>query len=618
MNVKQPFLQKKKRRIFTIDIEGFRDFAKNRVEPYLIGIYDGENKEFKYIEGDDCINIFLDKYLTKKHRGVSFTAHFGGNYDFPIILDELDKRKGYSIQPVMQGSKMIRITVIDKGMHRWFFSDSSALLTFSLADLTKTFDVGHKKLDLVKKSEHYDADLFALYRKKPERVIEYLKHDCIGLYEVIEKFKEKIGDIGGQTGITIASTALKTFSGRYQKTGLYMCDKKTNDEFRQAYFGGRTEIFKMNAPELKDDYYLYYDINSLYPHVMKEYPYPVSQPTVLKYPSLSVVLESEGITEADVIAPKGLYAPILPSKIKMGYDTKLMFVLGTYSGMWDNRLLEKAKELGYKIKPKKSWLFESEYIFKDYVDDFYSMKLKEDKDTPGYLIAKLLLNCLYGKFGQRQTSESVIKDDSYMPGISKRDYVFKDYVDFDNGWFRIETEGKGKSYLPQISIHVTAMAQLELYKGIEEILDKGYSVFYCDTDSITTDYKNLKVSKDLGDWKIEKRLLSGMFILPKTYKTVNDKHETELRVKGYSRSLQAKIGATAFEDALFKDDMSGFIVEDSKPNLLRSRASYVRNKNFNSLAVQKRSLRLRYNKRKILKDFDTEPFAMEELACSRR
>lgn len=342
---------------------------------------------------------------------------------------------------------------------------------------------------------------------------------------------------------------------------------------------------------------------------MKKYAFPISKPNVILTPDAHIYKESDGITFAKVTTPDKLYIPLLPSKIKLKTDTKLMFVLGSYEGWWDNALLRKAKEIGYKIEPKKSYVFKSEYIFKEFVNDFYKIKQNAEKDTPMYLIAKLLMNSLYGKFGQRQISESMIKDSSPDP----EKYKVKEIIDFDTGWCKVEEEGKGKMYLPQIAVHVTAMAQLWLYKSIEEILEKGYKIYYCDTDSITTDYRNLPTSTELGDWKLEKRILSGYFVLPKTYKTIDDKGKIELRAKGYSRKLQAKIGKDAFEHAIFNNDFTGFKVISDKKELLRAKASFRRYGEFNHLDYVRRSLQTTYNKRRILKDFDTLPFKYDEL-----
>jgi len=591
----------------TLDIEGFRDYQQKRIEPYLLGLYDGET--FTYYKGSFCIRDFINKELTKKNRGTTYYVHYGSIFDFNLLLEELNKKE-YRIYPISQGSKIIKMKITDSGDRNWYVQDTSSLLSFGLDALTKAFDVQHKKIEIIKKDNNYDHNLYMLYKKKPDQVLEYLKHDCMGLYEVLSSFKNIIENLNGKMGLTIASTAMRSFKNGYCKDFPKMEYRSINDEMRQAYFGGRTEIFRMHAKELIDDYYYYYDINSLYPYVMMHNEFPCSRPTIMRYPSKQDIFENVGITKAKITIPGSEYLPCIPSKIKSGYNKKLMFTVGISCGYLDNSILKMGYEQGYTIEPIKSFFFRSSDLFSDYVKTFYDIKKRQKNGTPMYLIAKLLLNSLYGKFGQRQDSEMVIKD----PFPNKKKYAFKDYVDFQTGWVRVSQEGKGKHYLPHIAIHVTALAQLELYKTMKEIYDKGYHLYYCDTDSITTDYRNLPVSDRIGDWKLEKRLLSGEFILPKTYHTVNDDHVEEMRVKGYNKTLREKIDKNAFRNAIIDDDYEGFTVESDNDQLLRLRDSYNRFRSFNRLDTIRKSIKTRYNKRKILANLDTRPFDIKEIA----
>jgi len=43
---------------------------------------------------------------------------------------------------------------------------------------------------------------------------------------------------------------------------------------RRGYFGGHTDVYKPKGENL-----YYYDVNSLYPYVMKIYPMPIGKPT---------------------------------------------------------------------------------------------------------------------------------------------------------------------------------------------------------------------------------------------------------------------------------------------------------------------------------------------------
>jgi len=54
---------------------------------------------------------------------------------------------------------------------------------------------------------------------------------------------------------------------------------------------------------------------------------------------------------------------------------------------------------GYKFKILRGYTFKQDIIFADYVKFLYEMKVHSEKNSPDYIIAKLLLNSLYGRIG---------------------------------------------------------------------------------------------------------------------------------------------------------------------------------------------------------------------------
>jgi len=83
--------------------------------------------------------------------------------------------------------------------------------------------------------------------------------------------------------------------------------------------------------------------------------------------------------------------------------------------MYFSQELLNAKKYGYKFEVLWGNTFKKGYIFKDYVDTIYNIRLTYNKSNPMNYIAKLLLNSLYGRFGM---------DDSFINTkiISKADY----------------------------------------------------------------------------------------------------------------------------------------------------------------------------------------------------
>lgn len=64
------------------------------------------------------------------------------------------------------------------------------------------------------------------------------------------------------------------------------------------------------------------------------------------------------------------------------------------------------------LKCWKVILLDRNNIFEKYIIDMYKIKEKSDRGSPMYLISKLLMNSLYGRFGMNpvQRVHEVIED----------------------------------------------------------------------------------------------------------------------------------------------------------------------------------------------------------------
>jgi hypothetical protein len=577
------------------------------INPYAVGFYDGE--KYKIFCGKTCIYDFIKNVITHKYRTYTIFAHYGGKFDFNFIA-EVIKTLDYDFKMIFQGSSCLQIKVYHhkegktegrKIRDKTNFNDSYALLKFSLDKLTKNFDVEHKKLNFMKdkKTKNDYEYLYELYKQNDKRFFDYLKNDVLGLYEVITKFIEMIEKNNGTMGLTIASTSLKTYQKGFLNHSITVCEKELNDEMKKAYYGGRTEIVKMILPS---DNYFCYDVNSLYPFVMFNNEFPISKPIKINNPKKENILNDCGITFCKIESPN-LYIPLLPIHFTINKTNKLIYPIGKFEGVWDNHFLRKALKLGYKIDIKKMYIFKTDFIFKEFVKKFFELKRKSKKDSPDYVLAKLMLNSLYGKFAQNQESEIFMKIKNIVD-LSKYDIV--DCLDNDYNIFRVKTESKGNFHIPQISIHVTTLAQLKLYDYIEKILELCKILGYYDTDSLFTNAK-LNTSSRLGDLKLEYPFKKGYFLLPKTYCIIKNNNENYIRAKGFSSEFQKKLNKDIFENALFKKDYSGFKLSTKNLKINSMLSSYVRHKKFVSVDYVKRSIRTFYDKRIILNDYDTKP-----------
>jgi hypothetical protein len=75
---------------------------------------------------------------------------------------------------------------------------------------------------------------------------------------------------------------------------------------------------------------------------------------------------------------------------------------------------------GYTFKIIRGYTFDRGYIFKDYVDFLYNLKVNSDKNSSNYTIAKLLLNSLYGRLGMSPDKEQhvIVSTDEALKYIS--------------------------------------------------------------------------------------------------------------------------------------------------------------------------------------------------------
>lgn len=586
-----------KRKIAVFDIE-----TKDWIFPYAVGFYNGE--VYKEFLGKYCIQNFIKDSVRHKYRGYLIYAHNGGKFDFNFLVEHL-KDKEFRIEMIMRGSVCVKLAVYHNKKYRncTKFVDSLCLLPYSLDKLTRDFNVPHKK-QIKEIKEDYDL-LYRMYKNDDPTFHKYLKYDVLGLYEVIQRFYNLIGRNRGKVGLTLASTSLQTFKNGSLKFPLKMTNKKLNDEMKQGYYGGRTEIFRLLLPYEGIKYYCY-DVNSLYPFVMRDNYFPITKPMVIRNPYNNIYEEHVGISKCIVECPKTLYIPLLPYK----FNHKLYFPNGKMIGYWDHSLLMKARELGYKIVPLKSYVFKAQKIFKDYVDMFYKIKKESKPNTAPYIISKLLLNSLYGKFAQRQESEKIIKLN--LPDIEKMREKITDVVDIDNGLFKIKSESKGNHFIPQISIHVTALSQLELYNHMEKIVEKDHIVGYCDTDSIFTDMP-MPTGDRLGELKEEYTFEKGYFLLPKTY-CVLDNGDKKIKAKGFIPEFRENLTEDSFKKALFQGDYSDFVME-SDPQFNSMKSSMRRHGTFISMDRKRKSIKMRYDKRRIIDDWNTTPIMVKDLHC---
>jgi len=414
--------------------------------------------------------------------------------------------------------------------------------------------------------------------------ITYCKRDAkiagiAGQY-IVDKFK----DFNIRQSATTPSCALKIFNKHYSPIDLfhynqnnYILKKSDLEVLKNSYYGGRVEAFYIGYYQSKN--IKYYDVNSLYPYVMKNYTYPNPFSRVIVGKNENI---NNGIIDCLVDIPVDNYVGLLPVR-----DKKLLFPVGSIRGCWAMPELINAVNNGCKIlKIYKSIEYETVIdLFSGYINDMYKKRLQAKIPSDNYFY-KILMNSLYGKFAQRDIYTRYVHVSENKEPFKK---ILYDYAVLEDSIPAFHNNVVVASY-------VTSYARYELYNYMKQIIDKGGKLLYCDTDSIIYDGNfDLLTSKNLGDMKLEYKIDNITILGNKMYCFQDKNKDYHYVYKGVPKHLQKE---------MFEHD----IVYYKKP--IRYLESQRRlNKNFipNYWIDYSKKRLTKYDKRIILKDGNTKP-----------
>lgn len=227
---------------------------------------------------------------------------------------------------------------------------------------------------------------------------------------------------------------------------------------------------------------------------------------------------------------KGSEGKIYPPKL---YKTHKMMDSVTfndfekyYDGVWLKKVVISVKE--------------KETPFKDFIDIFSNLKENATSESDR-LFAKLMLNSLYGKFGQKLSFDKIAISDKWLPQFKKTDNcIWYDMGDgrksvvVKNGEFYYYKKGiddndiKNGKYIP-LAVKITSLARSVLLDAIHKNFDK---FVYCDTDSVHLlgEAKGIWLdNKKTGAWKFEGKSELSLYRRPKHYVNLVD---CQIKLKG--------------------------------------------------------------------------------------
>lgn len=448
-------------------------------------------------------------------------------------------------------------------------------------DTLNHYKASVKKLGEVVGKQKYDVDVKNIDAISEVDLDRYVKRDTEIVYDFMVEYQKRLNDIGAEMNFTIASSALNLYRRKYMIENVNKIPDEILDELRVGYYGGRTEIIKMKCETTPDNPILYFDVNSLYPYVMKKFYYPIPD----SWYRCNDIPEW-GMVNCDVEV-FDCFLPYLPKR----YHGKLVFPTGRITGSWTAYELKFALENKlikiHKIHSAIGFKYSMDF-FSQYVDTLYNMRkiAVENKDKFMDISLKLLMNSLYGKFGEKVESKISMAENGELIEIKLENQYYP----------------KHTNYI--LSEYVTAYARTHLYKGAKIVIDNFGILLYFDTDSILflPDPKCklkggiLPVSKELGDFKCEGKFLKAEFFQPKAYRLTNLKGEETIKVKGVPKKYAPEYLA------------SGFALID-KPIRLRESIKRVDKQGYsaNKWVKIRKVFSSQYDKREIVKGGNTKP-----------
>lgn len=477
----------------------------------------------------------------KKAKIIYF--HNLGRFDGIILLKHLAcYHNKYTLKPLMRNNRLYELAVYSGKKMLFCFRDSLNLLPGKLNDLAKNLC---PVLGAKGSIEHDKLNLSNLASKK-ESLLDYMKQDILLLGGVMQNAQEiywKLYQLDIESKITLSSLALSIFRLRYyndKKFPIHIPNKNEDSFIRKAYYGGHTDTY---IPYGEDLYY--YDINSLYPFVMKEFPMPGGVPVWngnLKDKNLDSMF---GFIKAYVVCPKTIKKPFLPYRDKNG---TLIFPTGEFLGVYYSEELKYAVGIGYKVIPISGYLFErKESPFKDFVSSLFSSRLearKEGNEALSY-VYKILMNSLYGRFGinPKSTTTVVCNSKRYKHLFKKDEFIYGDKLSEDcyivsyhvNTGIDEDYWNPPTNSAVQLAAAITANARIYMYPYISR-----EDSYYTDTDSVVLGQplpEEVISSSVLGMFKLEDRISKGFFLAPKSYCYYRKDGTNVIKYKGQAKNM---------------------------------------------------------------------------------
>lgn len=531
-NILKPTKQKAfNKKVYGFDIETYN----NNKDFLLCSIYSDDYIR-TYHTKEEFIN---DIKLNPKFKN---SVIFATNLSFDFFGMFFDKGDIQNFKTLFRGSDLLHARTYINNLNEFtaFPHNPETKSKKYYPSITFLDTMNYAKLSVKKMGKIIGHDKFTtpeFIGQKPKNeeelkeMIDYNIQDSKVTYLFAKFLIKAFEELGATFKNTLASTSMSLFKNVYLKEDFIRQDQDVLLEQFKGYYGGRTEALKRGY--FTD--YNYYDFNSLYPSVMalNEFPNPNSL-RVTRQNTIKYIKKYHGVSHVKVYVPESQKYPLLPVREENG---KVIFPVGTFEGWYSHIELREAINDGVVIMEvyKTHYFKENCEPFKDYVTDLYNKRLEYKKENnPMEYVTKIMMNSLYGKFGQRFTDK-----DNWTPlnAISKKQLDTFSSFEIHGEFIRtISKTTKPSTFcIPIWALYVTAYGRIKLWKAIRET-----EPVYCDTDSLITK-KELPNNLNLGELKLEMKISEGVIVRPKFYAlrepNTDEFCEGYVKIKGLGKRL---------------------------------------------------------------------------------
>ncbi len=485
-----------------ISLEFVTADIENRLDGSLISIdtYDGQTgTHYKHYDWEEWLRwVKVQGKLEDNQRFRTVYAHNGGKWDWLSFLEWVIGEKEEKWDAIETNDRIIAIAMPLGGRARLELRDSLYILNCSLDEAGRKY-CGRGKVEYSKfpLGIPKGARPHWLWLNDRAAYHKYHEGDTELLYDAIKSFANlvftRISPIE-KLRLTLPATAMQIFCTSYLGDSISTPgDERARILLRCGYVGGRVECFKPGHYKSVN----VYDFNSLYPSVMATTPVPTSSRVRWSKKLDAEALEGCGCYEVAFNQTRHDVKPLLMVGGKGVFQGTGVFFTNELRRFVNHNLGTLKVHMGIRF-------VDTGTVFADYVAKLYALRL-EDRDGPLGNTCKLLLNSLYGKFGQKPersqirmlTAEEISDMVRGDPATGREPQKVQPISRTNPFLCRVQTVKKARFEHVGIAGTITSEARARLW----ESFDNG--VIYCDTDSIHTTGKLAHDGAKLGALKLE-------------------------------------------------------------------------------------------------------------------